>query len=121
VRPEAFWHERGGDAIAAEAHGIPSLIEPAPARVTVSPDATIEEEPVIDGIFVEKRRVLRHPSVEGSIAYVDGVDLVALLSVLPRGIPYCSIPICWREQIPIATGSKIASWLWDKRILVDGT
>jgi hypothetical protein len=123
VRPESFWHERAGDATAVESHAIPPLIEPPPKPppmwVTVSPDATIEQAPVIDGIFVEERQVLRHPNIEGTIAYVDGINLVTLLSVLPQEFSYHNIPARWREHIPITTGSKIASWLWNKRILVE--
>jgi hypothetical protein len=123
-RPESFWNERGRDTTATESHGVPQLLEsppPFPAmRVTVSPDARIEEEPVIDGAFVEKRRVLKHPCVEGSIAYIDGVQLVTLLSALPREIAYENIEDHWREYIPVAVGRKIASWLWNKRILVEG-
>jgi hypothetical protein len=125
VRRESFWHERAGDATAVEAHAIRPLIEtppqPPPVQVTVSPDATIEQAPVIDGIFVEERQVLRHPNIEGTIAYVDGINLVPLLSVLPQEFSYRNIPARWREHVPITTGSKIASWLWNKRILVEAT
>jgi hypothetical protein len=51
---------------------------------------------VIDGIFVEVRQVVRHPNIEGGIAYVEGVDLVRLLSALPPKFAYCEIPTLWR-------------------------
>ena len=125
VRPESFWHERAGNATSVESHAISPPIEspprPPPTKVTVSPDATIEQAPVIDGMFVEKRQVLRHPNIEGAIAYVDGVNLVALLSVLPQEFSYREIPAHWREHIPIVAASNIASWLWKKRILVGAT
>lgn len=125
LSPNAFWHERAGGVPVAEANGSHPPLDPAsPApsgQVTVSPDATFDAEPVIDGLFVELRQVVRHPNIDGGIAYVEGVDLVRLLSALPARFDYCDIPKIWRDHIPLATGGKIASWLWDRRVLVQAS
>ena len=85
----------------------------------MSPDATLDAAPVIDGIFVQVRQVVRHPNIDaGGVAYVDGVDLVRLLSALPPRFAYWDIPKIWRGQVSLADGSRIASWLWDRRVLV---
>ncbi|MDO8396352.1 MAG: FAD-dependent oxidoreductase [Bradyrhizobium sp.] len=123
--PNAFWHERAGGAPVVEAAGPYPPLEPAPRgpadQVAVSPHATLDAAPVIDGIFVQVRQVVRHPNIDGGVAYVEGVDLVRLLSALPPSFAYCDIPWIWRNHIPLATGSRIASWLWDKSILVQAT
>jgi hypothetical protein len=84
----------------------------------VSPYATLDAAPVIDGVFVQVRQVVRHPNIDGEVAYIEGVDLVRLLSALPPSFAYCDIPKIWRDHIPLATGSRIALWLWDRSVLV---
>jgi flavin-dependent dehydrogenase len=121
--PNAFWHERAGDASAAEAYWPYPALEPSPRapsdQVAVSPHATLDAAPVIDGIFVQVRQVVRHPNIDdGGVAYIDGVDLVRLLSALPPRFAYCDIPKIWRGHIPLAAGSRIAAWLWNRRVLV---
>jgi flavin-dependent dehydrogenase len=118
----AFWHERAGDASEVETYRPHPPLESSPRapsdQVAVSPYLTLDEAPVIDGIFVEVRHVVRHPDIDGAIAYVEGVDLARLLSALPPKLAYCDIPKIWRGHIPSATGKRIASWLWSRRILV---
>ncbi len=87
----------------------------------MSPQLTLDEAPVIEGSFVEMRPVVRHPNIDGAIAYVEDVDLVRLLSALPPEFAYGDIPQIWQAHIPLATGDRIASWLWDRRILVRAT
>jgi hypothetical protein len=123
--PNAFWHVRAGDAPVVEAAGAYPPPEPAPRapsdQVAVSPHATLDAAPVIDGNLVQVRQVVRHPNIDGGVAYVEGVDLVRLLSALPPRFAYCDIPRIWRDHIPLATGSRIASWLWDRCVLVRAT
>jgi hypothetical protein len=100
-------------------------MEPLPRRpsdqVAVSPDLTLDAAPAIVGNFVEVRHVVRHPSIDGAIAYIEGADLVRLLSVLPPKFAYGDAPAIWRGHVPLAMGSRIASWLWDRRMLVRAT
>jgi flavin-dependent dehydrogenase len=116
----AFWHERAGGA-SVEADRPRPALETSPHapsdQVAVSPDLTLDEAPVLEGCFVEMRRVVRHPNI-GAIAYVEGVDLVRLLSALPPKVAYRDIPKIWRCHIPLATGNRIASWLSNRQILV---
>lgn len=120
--PNAFWHERAGDTPVAETHRSDPPLELSPSRqLVVSADATFDAEPVIDGTFVEFRPVVRHPNIDGGIAYVEGADLVRLLAALPTRFSYSDIPMIWRDHVPLATGSRIASWLWNRRVLVQAT
>jgi len=126
ICPNAFWQERAGAARLAEADGSPSLLQPSPRassdQVAVSPHARLEVAPVIDGSFVQLRQVVRHPNIDdGGVAYVDGADLVRLLCALPPKFAYGDIPWIWRGDVPPAAGSRIASWLWDKHVLVPAT
>jgi hypothetical protein len=119
--PNAFWRERAGNASAAEADGFPSPIEPSPrapsGEIVVSPEVTLDAAPVLDGMFVEMRQVVRHPNLDGGIAYVEGVDLIRLLSVLPARFAYGDIPELWRGHVPSASSRRIAAWLWNRRVL----
>jgi flavin-dependent dehydrogenase len=121
--PNAFWRARAGDASAAMAVGDPDpSVEPPPRaasdQVAVSPHASLDAAPAIDGVFVQVRQVVRHPNIDGDFAYVEGADLVRLLSALPQRFAYCDIPKIWRDYVPPATGDRIASWLWSKHVLV---
>jgi flavin-dependent dehydrogenase len=123
ICPNAFWRERAGAAAEVEAdlpHHLPlePSVRPPSDQVAVSPDLTLDQAPVIDGTFVEIGRVVRHPNIDGAIAYVDGVDLVRLLSALPPKFAYSDISGIWSDHIPPATGDRIASWLWSRRVLV---
>ena len=99
----------------------PSVESPPRAasdQVAVSPNASLGAAPAIDGIFVQVRQVVRHPNIDGDVAYVEGADLVRLLSALPQRFASCDIPKIWRDHVPPATGDRIASWLWSKHVLV---
>ncbi|AMA60162.1 flavin-dependent monooxygenase QhpG [Bradyrhizobium sp. CCGE-LA001] len=122
IYPNAFWRARAGDASVPMAGDLDSIVESPPRaasdRVAVSPDVSLGAAPVIDGVFVQVRQVVRHPNINGDVAYVEGVDLARLLSALPQRFAYCDIPKFWRDHVPSATGDRIASWLWSKNVLV---
>ena len=117
-----FWRERGGDASEVATYPRHPPLELSPRdpldQVAVSPYLTLDKAPALDGVFVEFRHVLRHPNIDGAVAYVEGVDLIRLLRALPEKFAYCDIPKIWRGHVPLAVGDRIASWLWNKRILV---
>ncbi|WFU44157.1 tryptophan 7-halogenase [Bradyrhizobium sp. CB82] len=123
IYPNAFWRARASDASAAMAVGGPDSSVESPPRaasdqVAVSPHVSLGAAPVIDGVFVQVRQVVRHPNIDGDVAYVEGADLARLLSALPQRFAYCDIPSFWRDHVPSATGDRIASWLWSKHVLV---
>ena len=71
--PNAFWRERAGDASGPKPTVLIHSLEPSPRapsdQVAVSPDATLDEAPVIDGCFVQVRQVVRHPNIDdGGVA-----------------------------------------------------
>nr|CAA6830742.1 MAG: Unknown protein [uncultured Thiotrichaceae bacterium] len=117
-----FWVERAGDIAAPESSVTTPLIKPPPGLpqtlVTMSPDIIVERAAVIDGVFVEEHQVLRHPNIEGSIAYVANVNLPQLLSLLPQQFMYQNIPGYWAEHVSATVCSKIVSWLWSNGILI---
>jgi len=121
----AFWRERGSDTAEA-ASDVPhpraesSLTDPTD-QVALSPRLTFELTPAINGAFVDVRCALRHPNIDGAIAYVDGVDLVQLVRALPDKFAYRDAPKIWEGHVPLAAGTNIASWLWTRGILVPAT
>jgi flavin-dependent dehydrogenase len=125
ARLNAFWRERGCDMSKVGTAPPHPRLELPPRDpldlVAVSPDLKIDIAPAIDGVFVEVRHVLRHPNIDGTIAYVDDVDLVRLLCALPEKFAYRDVPQIWRGHVPLAVGNKLASWLWSRRILIPTT
>jgi hypothetical protein len=121
LRSESFWHERAGPADAAS-RKMPVPVPPAPPAprvcVSIAPEVVFAKEPVIEGNFVEERVVVRHPGMEGAIAFVEGMNVSSLLSVLPKRLPYDDVPTHWRELVPPSLLDKLRSWFWEKGILV---
>lgn len=121
----AFWRERGEGAPPAQSRMPPPSPSGLPAlpsgTLSLSPDAILKAAPVIDGAFVEVRQVVAHPALAGDIAYLEGADLSRLLSALPPTFAYGDLPELWRPHAPPATASRIAAWLWERRLLVRAT
>jgi flavin-dependent dehydrogenase len=122
VCANAFWHERAGNASEVASPQQHPRLEASPrdpsGQLALSPHLTLDQAPAIDGAFVKLRDVLRHPNIDGPIAYVEGEDLVRLVGALPEKFAYCEIPKIWRGHVPPAVSDRIAAWLWHRRILV---
>jgi flavin-dependent dehydrogenase len=118
----AFWRERGSDTSKAANDVSHPRSESSPRdptdQVALSPRLRLELTPAIDGAFVGVRYALRHPNIDGAVAYVDGVDLVQLVRALPDKFAYHDAPKIWQCRVPLAAGANIASWLWNRGILV---
>jgi hypothetical protein len=124
IRDDAFWASR-----AAEASPRP---EPAPPRpvderaimathLALSRDLEIVATPCLGEEFVEVRPALRHPSLDGPVAFVQGHELAPLLGQLRAGMTPIQLARAWANRLPVETGVAIASWLLSRGILVDAT
>ncbi|MDZ4818721.1 MAG: NAD(P)/FAD-dependent oxidoreductase [Planctomycetota bacterium] len=122
VCSDEFWHKRA-DARKAAVSRAPVIVAPEPAipgvSVRVAPEVTFTKEPVINGNFVEEHICVRHPDIEGAIAFLGGTSLTELLGLLPKLMTYDEIPMFWRDIIPASQTDRVRGWLWEKRILTN--
>lgn len=117
-----FWKQRAGSSDDSNQ----DFLEPrqqarrnsASGTVVVSKQVAIQNAPVIEGDFIVERAVVTHPAMD-NFAFVDGIAMAPLISCLPATMQFESIPEIWNDRLPVVTSRKIASWLWDKGILVE--
>jgi len=121
-RRTSFWLHRAGDETelasvpAAQDMGATFPCEAGP--MTISTETVFDTQPAIVGSFIERRRVVRHPSFETPVAYLGGVDLVTLLSALPATFLLCDLPNCWKYYVSDADAQSIATALHHRRVIV---
>jgi hypothetical protein len=61
---------------------------------------------------------LRHPRLDGPVAYVGGHELAPLLRDVRPGTTTRELAHSWRHAVPHETGSSLARWLARHRVLV---
>jgi hypothetical protein len=64
---------------------------------------------------------LRHPGLEGPVAYLGGWELAPLLRRLPAGRTPLQLAQSWSDSIPMKSILVITRWLLEKGILVAKT
>ncbi|HEY4187665.1 MAG TPA: tryptophan 7-halogenase [Polyangia bacterium] len=110
-RPDPFWTSRASAAVATAS--VPASGTPVADDIPVelSPDARWEELPCLGAAYVELRSALRHPGVEGPVAYLGGHELSPLLRSLGPGMTLRTLAQAWSSTVPLDTGVSIARWL----------
>lgn len=119
-----FWQDRASRIEALS----PSLPQDAlsadalcAARVELSRELEFVDLPCIEGDFVTVKPALRHPRLEGPVAYLGGWELAPLLRRLPVGLTPLQLAQSWSARIPLQSGLAIAGWLLNNGILVGQT
>lgn len=119
-----FWTDRSVAAGTPEAGVAPSPPETMSAQlasgaaVQVSPDAELVEVPRLGADFVALGPALRHPALDGPIAYLGGWELAPLLREVRAGMTPLQVVECWAPRVPIESGLAIAAWMLGRGILV---
>jgi flavin-dependent dehydrogenase len=114
---DPFWTERAADAD-------PTVLAPVPAPmiaddvpVRVSPETEWNEVPCLGEQYVEMRFALRHPRLDGPIAYVGGEEVGPLLRGVKQGMTSRQLAQAWSRSMPIGKGLSIARWLSSHGVL----
>lgn len=110
--PDPFWTARAGPAGApAPEYAPPARSVAADAPVQLSADLQWDQVPCLGECFVEVRPALRHPGLDGPVAYLGGTELAPLLQRLHPGMTLRQLAESWFDTVPPRTGRSIADWL----------
>lgn len=116
-----FWQDRtqGTPDVSPEPRRTPLDAESLKSRpVTLSSGVQFVDQPCIDDRFVTLQPAIRHPALDGSIAYLGGHALVPLLRELPPGLTPLQIARSWSDRVPLDRGLAIAGWMLERGLLV---
>ena len=117
----AFWHKRArpmpDDRPTAE-RPLPDAAALTSTIVGLSSELEFVDQACIEGDFVVVKLALRHPALDGPIAYLDGHALAPLLRGLPAGLTPVQIAQSWTDRIPLDRGLAIAGWMLNRGLFV---
>lgn len=121
-RGEKFWNDRALGALPA----LPSelsprpLVESVPAQtpLQLSPRIEFIDQPCIEGKFVTTKTAVRHPNLDGPIAFVGEWEIAPLLKRLHAPLTPAQAARLWSNQVPIDSSAALISWLIRRGILV---
>jgi flavin-dependent dehydrogenase len=118
----SFWHKR---AAAAVSSSLPARRPKSPPKqhdfhsiVNVSRQLEFVDLPCIEGDFVTTKAALRHPNLEGPVAFLDGWEVAPLLKELDRSLPAIQVARSWSNRIPLQAALGLVGWLIDRNVLV---
>ncbi len=86
-------------------------------RVQLSDKAQLVKEPCIVDDEVCERMALSHPTLDRPVAFIDGVELERLLTMVPRNADLGTLLMLWSTKVSPQRATKIAGWLIKNGIL----
>jgi hypothetical protein len=101
-----FWRSRAGVA-----HSVPEQPAGDDVPLQFSSQATLESRACLGSQYVEVRRTLMHPRLEGPVAFLSGQDVASLMQHVQRGMTPAQLAVAWSAAVPPRTGLSIARWL----------
>jgi len=118
-RADDFWTARAAAPSVEE--GAPSLPSWAPPAddipLRLSGDCQWDQVPCLGAAYVETKTALRHPGVDGPVAFLGGHELAPLLRALRPGMTSHQLAGTWSPALPFDTGLSIARWLAARGVL----
>ena len=119
-----FWQSRAAGAQPAPppptAPATQTLGERALASgaISLSPLVEFVDLPCIDGDFVTVKQAVRHPGLDGPLAYLGNREVAPLLHQLPAGLTPLQIARLWSHRMPFERAIVIAGWMLDRGLFV---
>lgn len=120
--PTAFWLDR---AMSAQPDGADRPAERALIMTPPRPETVVRVSPLVQVVdvacvtreFVAPGSGVRHPGLDGEVAYLDGVELVPLLATVRSAAPLSEIAAGWSSQLTADAAWRIAGWLYRHGVL----
>ena len=115
-----FWRSRAGfagnDTLVANRTNHEPLPKPD-QMLQLSELLNFSDAPCIVGNIVERRRIITHPSLSEPLAFLDGVDLPALLARISPGMKATAVLNLWSNEVDLSRSIEILSWIWRHGII----
>jgi flavin-dependent dehydrogenase len=118
--PSRFWQDRAAGAREPDpppAGDAPGIDVP----LALSPHLEIVVEPCLDDEFVSWNPAVRHPGLDGPVAFVGGVKVAPLLGRVRPGMTPLEMAQDWSRTVPLPLGLSISRWLVTRGVLVPVT
>lgn len=115
-----FWVARapGGPANPEEAEPAPpAMIQPG-AALRLAPALRIIDAPVLDGALIRRGHVVRHPGMDGPLAFLGGVAIAPLLAAADFPAPEQDLLRSWSERIGSVEAARVLAWLRRSGLLI---
>lgn len=117
---DAFWRARAEHG-SHERAPAPIPLPEVDAPLAFASDATWSDVPCLGAEFVEVRRALVHPRLDGPVAFLGGHALAELFEGMPDGLSARQIVRAWANArpsaIPADAGVSVVRWLAARGIL----
>jgi flavin-dependent dehydrogenase len=118
--PARFWQERATTAVirptaVARVHHAGLL---SGVTLELSRQLAFVDEPCLEKEFVAVKTAVRHPNLDGPIAYLGPWELAPLLREVGEGRTPYELALAWSRRMPPAAGLAVAQWLLDHGVLV---
>lgn len=118
-RAHAFWAERAAGAAPEPGESAAQVSPDAP--LALSPLVELADVPCLDGDFVAVRAAVRHPRLDGPLAYLAGWEVAPLLREVRAGSTPAQLVRAWSARVPALpprSAAAIAGWLVERGLLV---
>ncbi len=118
TRAASFWQERAEPHLGTvdERANTPAPDPPAPLRrnrvIQLADGVRVETGPVLRGDVIVSGRQVVLPGGRGPMAFLDGVELAALLDRIQQPASVGDVVEMWASRIPRERSAAILDWLW---------
>jgi len=117
TRDQPFWQRRAMKTAVPQAA---MAVAPSPGvSLSLSREVEFVDTPCLEGDFVTLKTAVRHPTLEGPVAYLGGWELAPLLKTITSGMRGEQIALSWSSRIPLQSALKMTGWLSKNGILVE--
>ncbi|MBI4622627.1 MAG: tryptophan 7-halogenase [Verrucomicrobia bacterium] len=117
-----FWQDRATGSRSSSpplaAEGLKKNHPTANTPLVLSSGLEFVDLPCIEGEFVRIKSAVRHPNLEGPVAFLRDWELAPLLRQVPTGMTSSQLARFWLPRIPLDSGRSIIGWLVERGILV---
>ena len=117
TRDHPFWQRRALKATVAQT-AMPRY-PPRGALLSLSREVEFVDTPCLQGDFVTLKAAVRHPTLEGPLAYLGGWELAPLLKTITSAMTAEEIALNWSFRIPLQSSLTLTGWLCKNGILVE--
>jgi flavin-dependent dehydrogenase len=115
-----FWEVRAAGPAPQPAPASPVPLDRSSWSRIVELSSLVEfaDLPCIEGDFITVKTALRHPALDGPLAFLGGWDVASLLTELRAGMTPLQIAHSWSCRIPLESSLAVVNWLLGHGVLV---